>query len=43
MARITRTVAGILIITTTIFAADGNRVSMPPTRADQPVITQMFN
>lgn len=43
MARITRTIAAVLIITTTIFAADGNRVSMPPTRADQPVVVQMFN
>lgn len=41
MARISRTMAAVLIVTTTIFAADGNRVSMPPTRADQPVIAQI--
>lgn len=42
MSRIARAaLAALLVIAVVIFAADGNRVSMPPTRADQPTITQI--
>lgn len=34
MSRIARSVAGLLVVSVTLFAAEGERVSMPPNRAD---------